>query len=292
MSKLLTKIYDGMVFNMSTGEVISHGAVTYHPKEDIAHCGGGGGTSSTVSGVAEEFKPQITSMLDDSESLYKDKKFGQVAGQTNEYKGGLEAGYQTSQRQKGLEQNMMNQALDTSHLQNMQARTGTTGSEQAIIDQAGKPVDLSGMRAGALQQAQGALSGSQAGAGARGGLGGSRQALNQASITNDLAGKFAGIDQQAQQMQMQNLNQAVGAEQGQFGRLGQAWQGESQDLNNMNTALSAQGQGSSLQGQMGQATMDLAQRNADSDYTAMAQRIGLFSGIAPKEQNTTKTGGK
>ncbi len=35
MSKLV-KIYDGMTFDMSTGEVLSHGDVTYHAEEDIA----------------------------------------------------------------------------------------------------------------------------------------------------------------------------------------------------------------------------------------------------------------
>ena len=293
MSELI-KIYDGMTFDMSTGAVLEHGEVTYHAAEDIAHCGGGGGpsTQKTTSGFAEEYKPEIKEMLAESKSMYDDGKLGQVAGETNEFKGALNSGYHASQRQEGLENSMRNQALDTTHLQKLQARTGMTSSEQATIDQAGKPVDLSGMKAGALSQAQGALSGSQAAAGARGGLGGSRQSLNQASITNDLAGKFAGIDQQAQQMQMQNLNQAVGAEQGQFGRLGASLQGEAQDLQNMNTALGAQGQGAALKGQMGQATMDMAQKNADSDYTALAQRIGLFSGVAPKEQNTTKTGGK
>ena len=42
MSKLV-KIYDGMTFDMSTGEVLSHGDVTYHAEEDVAQCGGGGG---------------------------------------------------------------------------------------------------------------------------------------------------------------------------------------------------------------------------------------------------------
>ena len=235
----LTKIYDGMVFNMSTGEVISHGAVTYHPKENIAHCGGGGpSTQTTTSGFATEYKPEIKEMLGESKKMYDDGKLGQVAGPTAEYSGALESGYHASERQQGIEQGMMDQAM--------------------------QPVDLSGMRAGALQQAQGALNTSQGAAGAVGGLGGGRQALNQASITNDLAGKFGTIDQQQQQMQMDN----------------------------MNTALSGQGQGAALKGQMGQATMDMAQKNADSDYTALAQRIGLFSGVAPKEQTTNKTGGK
>ena len=47
MSKLV-KIYDGMTFDMSTGEVLSHGDVTYHAEEDIAQCGGGGPSTQTT----------------------------------------------------------------------------------------------------------------------------------------------------------------------------------------------------------------------------------------------------
>jgi len=195
-----------------------------------------------------------------------------------------------------------------------------TGTEQSIIAQAGNPVDLSGMRASALQQAQGALGTSQAAAGQRGGLGGSRQALNQASIEQGLAANFAGIDQQAQQMQdqrlgaaanaeqgqfgrlqaglqgqaqnLQNLSTGVNAEQGQFGRLQSGLQGQSQQIANMGNAMGAQGQGAQTLGMIGQAQQAQNQAQADAPYTALAQRVGLFSGLAPKEQNTTKTGGK
>ena len=130
---------------------------------------------------------------------------------------------------------------------------------------ANKPVDLSGQRAASLQQAQGALGTSNAMAGQRGGLGGSRQAINQSGIEQGLAAQFAGIDQQAQQMQTANMNQAMGM----------------------------QGQGAQTLGMIGQAQQ--AQNQAlrkTLPYTALAQRIGLFSGVAPKEQTTTKEGGK
>jgi hypothetical protein len=133
-----------------------------------------------------------------------------------------------------------------------------------MFDIANKPVDLSGQRAASLQQAQGALGTSDAMAGQSGGLSGSRQSINQSSIEQGLAANFAGIDQQAQQMQTQNINQAMGM----------------------------QGQGAQTLGMIGQAQQAQDQAVADSPYTALAQRIGLFSGVAGKEQNTEKTGGK
>ena len=133
-----------------------------------------------------------------------------------------------------------------------------------MMDIANQPVDLSGQRAASLQQAQGALGTSQAMAGQRGGLGGSRQAINQAGIEQGLAANFAGIDQAAQQQQVGNLNAAMGM----------------------------QGQGANTLGMIGQAQQAQNQAQGDADYTALAQRIGLFSGVAPKEQTTTKTGGK
>jgi hypothetical protein len=127
-----------------------------------------------------------------------------------------------------------------------------------------QPLDTSGMRAKAMQEAQGSLNASSNMAGQRGGLGGSRQALDQNNIKQGLAAQFAGIDQQAQQNQMANMNAAIGA----------------------------QGQGAQTMGMIGQAQQAQAQSVADAPYTALAQRVGLFSGVAPKEQTTTKTGGK
>jgi hypothetical protein len=238
MSKL-TKIYDGMVFSLSTGEVLEHGEVTYHAEEDIAHCGGGGpSTQTTTSGFATEYKPQITDMLADATSLYDNDKLGQVAGFGATGEAAQAAGIAAAGNQTALANNMM--------------------------DIANQPVDLSGQRASALQSAQGALGTSQAAAGQRGGLGGSRQAVNQAGIEQGLAANFAGIDQQAQQMQTANMNQAMGM----------------------------QGQGAQTLGMIGQAQQQQKQAEMDSQYTALAQRIGLFSGVAPKEQVTNKTGGK
>jgi len=204
--------------------------------------GGGPSTQTTTSGFATEYKPEIQEMLSEAKSQYDQHA-------ATGYKD-MVAGFS----QTGLD------ALDAGKA----AAGAQTGLEGQIAAAAGQPVDLSGTRAAALQQAQGALGMSTAQAGARGGLGGSRNALDQASISQGLAANFAGIDQQAQQMQMQNLN----------------------------TALGAQGQGAATLGQIGQAEQAQAQKEADAPYTALAQRIGLFSGVAPKEQVTNKTGGK
>lgn len=291
MSKLI-KIYDGMTFSLSTGEVLEKGSVTYWSEEDLTLCGGGGGSSKTSSGYNKEFDKDVKSMLDDSKELYDTGELGKVASKNAEYTKAIQAGKGTADDQYTLEKGLTKEAQDRSSLNSLQARTGMTSSEQAMVDQAGKPIDLSGMRAGALQQAQGALNTSQGAAGARGGLGGSRQALNQASITNDLASKFAGIDQQQQQMQMAQLNAAVGAEQGQFGRLGSGIQGQQAYLGNLGAALGSTGQYANTLGQVGQAEMGYDQQLQDKPYNAIAQRIGLFSSIAPRESNTTKVGGK
>ena len=238
MSKLV-KIYDGMTFDMSTGEVLSHGDITYHAEEDIAQCGGGGPQKqTTTSGFATEYKPQISSMLADAESLYRNNKLGQVAGFS----------------QTGLD----------AQAAGLASAANQTGLEQSMYDVAQQPIDPSGMRARAMQEAQGSLNASSNMAGQRGGLGGSRQALDQNNIQQGLAAQFAGIDQQAQQNQMAN----------------------------MNSAIQMQGQGAQTMGMIGQAQQAQGQAVADAPYTALAQRVGLFSGVAPKEQTTTKTGGK
>ena len=242
MSKLI-KIYDGMVFSLSTGEILEHGEVSYWEEEDLALCGGGGpSTQTTTSGFATEYKPEIKEMLGEAKGMYDSQKANgfqdMVAGFT----------------QTGLDAQTAGVA----------AAGNQTALANSMFDIANKPVDLSGQRAASLQQAQGALGTSNAMAGQSGGLGGSRQSINQSSIEQGLAANFAGIDQQAQQMQTSNINQAMGM----------------------------QGQGAQTLGMIGQAQQAQDQAVADSPYTALAQRIGLFSGVAGKEQNTTKTGGK
>lgn len=237
MSKVI-KIYDGMTFSMATGEVLERGEVSYWNEEDIAHCGGGPSTQTTTSGFATEYKPEIKEMLADAKGLYDQDKLGQVAGFT----------------QAGLDAQAA--GLSSAGIQ--------TGLEQQMAAAAQQPLDMSGMRSRALLDAQSQLNASTGMAGRTNNVSGSRQALDQSNITQNLAANFAGIDQQAQQQQMANLNAAVGA----------------------------QGQGAQTMGMIGQAQQAQQQAQADSDYTALAQRIGLFSGVAPKEQVTTKEGGK
>ena len=238
MSKLI-KIYDGMTFSMSTGEVLDHGEVSYWEEEELTLCGGGGpSTQTTTSGFAQEYKPQIAGMMADAKGMYDAGQLGQVAGFSQAGLDAQTAGLASAANQTGLEQSMYNVAQ--------------------------QPLDTSGMRARAMQEAQGSLNASSNMAGQRGGLGGSRQALDQNNIQQGLAAQFAGIDQQAQQNQMAN----------------------------MNSAIQMQGQGAQTMGMIGQAQQAQGQAEADAPYTALAQRVGLFSGVAPKEQTTTKTGGK
>ena len=201
--------------------------------------GGGGGTqtSTNTSGFASEFKPEVKAMLQEAENLYNSGQLGKVADLTAETKAGLTAGTSAGEAQQALA-NTMN-------------------------DIANQPVDLSGMRTAASQEAMKTLGMADDAAGARGALGGSRQAINTSSISNDLAAKFAGIDQQAQQQQMDNLQNAI----------------------------SAQGAGYNTLSDVGAQTQQYQQALADSPYTALAQRVGLFSGVTPKESTTTQTGG-
>ena len=134
MSKLV-KIYDGMTFDMSTGEVLSHGDVTYHAEEDVAQCGGGGpSTQTTTSGFAQEYKPQISGMMEDAKGMYDAGQLGQVAGFSQAGLDAQTAGLASAANQTGLEQSMYNVAQ--------------------------QPLDTSGMRAKAMQEAQGSLNAS------------------------------------------------------------------------------------------------------------------------------------
>jgi len=198
-------------------------------------CYKGGGPQTSTTGFATEYKPEIKDMLNQAKTLYDTGQLGQIADLSESTQTGLTAGTQAGQAQQELAGTMM--------------------------DIANRPVDLSGMRTAASQEAMKTLGMTQGAAGARGGLGGSRQAINEASIANQLAAQFAGIDQQAQQQQMQNLGQALGAQTAGYQTLSD----------------------------VGATQQQYEQAKADQPYTALAQRVGLFSGVAPKE--TTTTGG-
>ena len=236
MSKI--KIYDGVVIDMATSNILKEGKISYINADEVAYTKGGDKTQVSQTGVASVFKPQITGMLNTASDLYGSGKLGAVAGLTPEQ---IAA---------------QNQAKTLAGQQ--------IGMEGDLATLAGQPVNLSGMRTAASQQAQKALGINAANAGRAGGLGGSRQMLNQQGISNDLAASFAGIDQQAQAAQ----------------------------FSNMQGALAAQGGGAKTLSALGAATQQQAQNEADSAYKGLQQYASVFGAAAPKETKTTSSGGK
>ena len=235
---MLTKIYDGVVIDMTTSKVLEHGKVSYVDSKDVAYTKGGGGTSTSTTGFAQEYKPQITGMLGEGKNLYDSGQLGAVAD--------FNANQLAAQ----------NQGVTAAGVQ--------TGLEAGLAAQANKGVDLSGMRTAAKTNALGALGMNAAGAGRSGGLGGSRQSLNNQSIANDLAGKFATIDQQEQAANFANKQAALGA----------------------------QGTGAQTLAGIGAGQQQQAQNQADSAYKGLSQYASLFHGVADKSTTTQQSGGK
>ena len=198
----------------------------------------GGGTSTATTGFSKEYKPQISAMLAEGKGMYDSGQLGAVAG-FNANQLGAQA-------------------------QGVSAAGVQTGLEAGLAAQANKGVNLSGMRTAAKTDALGALGMSAAGAGRSGGLGGSRQALNNQSIANDLAGKFAGIDQQEQATNFANKQAALGA----------------------------QGTGAQTLAGIGAGQQQQAQNQADAAYKGLSQYASLFHGVADKSTTTQQSGGK
>ena len=132
-----------------------------------------------------------------------------------------------------------------------------------MAQQAMNGVDLSGMKTAATTDAQTALGALNGAAGRTGNIGGSRQALSQQGLQNDLAAKFASIDLQKQQ----------------------------QDMAMKQSALGAQGSGAGLLGQVGAAGQQQDQAEADSEYQGLSRLGGMF-GVLPKSSTSTSSGGK
>jgi len=233
----MVKIYDGVTIDMSTSEIVKHGEVTYVNPSNVAYTKGGDNKSTTVNtGFADKYDPQISNMLNTGQNLYESGQLGQVAGFNPTQIAAQQAGIASAGAQTGL--------------------------EQAMAAQANQGVNLSGMRTAAQQQAQQALGINAANAGRAGGLGGSRQMLNQQSIANDLAGKFGQIDQAAQ----------------------------AQNFANKQNALAAQGQGAQMLAGIGAGQQQQAQNQADAPYKGLSQYASLFHGIADKSTTTTQQG--
>ena len=233
----MVKIYDGVTIDMGTSKVIRHGKISYVDSSNIAYTKGGDNKSTTATtGFADKYDPQIQKMLNTGGSLYDSGKLGSVAG--------------------------FNQTQIDAQNQGIASAGAQTGLEQAMAAQANQGVNLQGMRTGAQQQAQQALGINAANAGRAGGLGGSRQMLNQQSIANDLAGKFGQIDQQAQ----------------------------AQNFANKQAALGVQGQGAQALAGIGAGQQQQAQNQADAPYKGLSQYASLFHGVADKSTTTTQQG--
>lgn len=193
---------------------------------------------TSITSYADDYKDQAKKILDDAQNLYDTGQLGNVAGFTQAQKDAQAAGIAAGNTQIGLEGQLAGMAGQT---------------------------DLSGMRQQAKNEALQALGLNSAAAGRMGGLGGSRQMLNNQSIANDLAASFGQIDMQRQQM----------------------------DLANTQAALQAQGTGAGQMAQIGQAQQQQQQNVNDAGYTGLTQLGEMFSNIASKKTRTeSDQGGK
>ena len=238
MSKI--KIYDGVTIDMGTSRVLELGEARFIDSSDIAHCGGGGGkpgTTSTVSGYADPYSSNISSAIGAGQNLYNQGQLGQVAGFTPAQLAAQQAGTGSAGLQTGLEQSMATQAM--------------------------QPLNLSGMRTKAQQDALQALNISSANAGRAGGLGGSRQYLNQQSTANDLAAKFGQIDLMAQ----------------------------TQGFANKAEAIKAQGTGAQTLAAIGTGQQQQAQNVMDAPYSGLSQLSNIYGGFMPKQTSVTSQQG-
>ena len=224
-----------MKFLMNAQNVLNMNNGSMH--EELIYRKGGGSSQSTT-GFSQEYKPEISAMLSSGKGLYDSGQLGSVAG--------------------------FNANQLAAQGQGVTAAGAQTGLEQAMATQANKGVDLSGMRTAAKTDALSALGMNAAGAGRTGGLGGSRQALNNQSVANDLAGKFAGIDQQEQATNFANKQAALGA----------------------------QGTGAQTLAGIGAGQQQQAQNQADAAYKGLSQYASLFHGVADKSTTTQQSGGK
>lgn len=197
-----------------------------------------GTTTTTTTGYAGDYQDQAQSILDDATQLYQSGQLGQVADFTDTQLLAQQSGLNAAGAQIGLESQLAGMAGQT---------------------------DLSGMRQAAKQQALQALGLNAAAAGRTGGLGGSRQAINNQSIANELAGKFGQIDLQQQQM----------------------------DLASTQAALNAQGTGAAAQAAIGLGQQQQQQNVLDAPHKGLTQLGEMFSAIAEKQTTATeKKGGK
>ena len=195
-------------------------------------------TTTTTTGYSNEYGGQAKSMLEELQGLYDTDQLGQVAGFTGTQLDAQQAGIGAAGIQTGLEGQLAGMAGQT---------------------------DLSGMKTAAQQEALSSLNLNAGNAGRYGGIGGSRQMLNNQSIANDLAARFGQIDMQRQQM----------------------------DYDMTQGALNAQGTGASTLGAIGLGQQQQQQNVLDAPYKGISQLGEMFSAMAGKQTTaTSKTGGK
>jgi hypothetical protein len=190
-------------------------------------------TTTTTSGYAPGFQDQASSILEEIQGLFDTDQLGQVADFTDTQLAAQEAGIGSAGIQTGLEADLAGMAGQT---------------------------DLSGMRMSAQQEALSSLGLNAANAGRYGGMGGSRQTMNNQSIANDLAARFGQIDMQKQQM----------------------------DYDMTQGALSAQGTGAASLASIGLGQQQQNQNVLDSSYKGLSQLAEMFSAMASKQTVATE----
>lgn len=235
MSKV--KIYDGITFDLGTGKVMSTGEVSYVDSNAISYLGGGGTATSTTGFSGDINDPTSTAyrtnaLLSQAQGLYDSGQMGQVIGFNDTQRAAQQTGLAAAGRQTQL--------------------------EQAMADQANKGVDLSGMRTSASNQAMQALGMSNSNAAGSGNLGSSRQSLNQSSISNDLAAKFAQVDQAEQATNFANKQSALGL----------------------------QGTGAGAAAGIGAGQQQMQQNQADAPFKALSQIGSMYHGLGNKTTTT------
>jgi hypothetical protein len=205
MPNTKTKIYDGVTFDMSTGDVISHGKVSYVDSSTVAYTKGGDTTQTTT--MDPRLTDAASGMLTAAQQAYESGSLGGIA------------------ELNPLAQQAINQAGGVASAQDQLAAN--------MMAQANQGIDLSGMKTKYSLEAQQALGGNAMGAAATGTMGGSRERFSQAGIQNQLAAQFAGVDQTAAQQNMafnQAAQQAQTAGLTTLGQVGQAQQAYNQQV--------------------------------------------------------------
>ena len=222
-----------MVFDMKTGNVLEYGNVTYFNDSQITQLKGGGGQTTTSKSGYDS--PEIKKALQTGQRIYDQGDFGQVAG------------YDPLQLE--------------AQLQGSAAAGRQTGLEHALIG--GANTYDSSLEQQAINDSRSALGLANDTAGTYGVLGGSRNRLNQESLSNDLTGRLAGIRQA----------------------------GNQQNYSNLQSALSTQGTGARSLAGIGSGRQEQNQRVLDAPATGWQQFVNPAANLSSKTTTSTSSGG-